>query len=43
VQAPLALDAYRDDPACGSFILMDEATNETIAAGIVGDFPAAPR
>ena len=34
-QQPLALDAYRDVRATGSFILIDEASNETVAAGVV--------
>jgi sulfate adenylyltransferase subunit 1 len=34
-QQPLALDAYRDARTTGSFILIDEATNETVAAGVV--------
>jgi bifunctional enzyme CysN/CysC len=33
--APLAVDAYADSRATGSFILIDEATNATVAAGMV--------
>jgi bifunctional enzyme CysN/CysC len=33
--APLAVDRYADNRATGSFILIDEATNETVAAGMV--------
>ncbi|MFP5328492.1 MAG: elongation factor 1-alpha C-terminal domain-related protein, partial [Acidimicrobiia bacterium] len=33
--APLAVDAYRDNRATGSFILVDEATNATAGAGII--------
>ncbi len=33
---PLAVDAYRRDRITGSFVLVDEATNATIAAGMVG-------
>ncbi len=35
VQQPLALDAYTEDRATGAFILIDEATNNTVAAGMV--------
>ena len=33
--APLVVDRYADNRATGSFILIDEATNETVAAGMV--------
>lgn len=33
--APVFADAYRKNRYTGSFILIDEATNETIAAGII--------
>ncbi|MDA8311905.1 MAG: GTP-binding protein [Actinomycetota bacterium] len=40
---PLAVDAYRDDRITGSFVLIDEATNATVAAGMVGEpFLAGP-
>jgi len=33
---PLAVDPYRKDRITGSFVLIDEATNATVAAGMVG-------
>ena len=33
---PLAFDSYRANRRTGSFILIDEATNETVGAGMVG-------
>ena len=32
---PIMCDAYRDDRASGSFILIDEITNQTVAAGLI--------
>jgi sulfate adenylyltransferase subunit 1 len=32
---PIVADRYRDNPATGSFILVDEATNGTVAAGLI--------
>jgi sulfate adenylyltransferase subunit 1 len=32
---PLMTDAYRENRATGSFILIDDATNETVAAGMI--------
>jgi sulfate adenylyltransferase subunit 1 (EFTu-like GTPase family) len=32
---PLAVDLYERDRATGAFILIDEATNDTVAAGMV--------
>jgi bifunctional enzyme CysN/CysC len=32
---PLAVDAYRRSRATGSFVLIDEATNDTVAGGMV--------
>jgi bifunctional enzyme CysN/CysC len=32
---PLAFDAYRDNRATGSFILVDETTNDTVGAGMI--------
>lgn len=32
---PLMIDEYRDNRATGSFILVDEGTNETVAAGMI--------
>ncbi|MGH9093245.1 MAG: sulfate adenylyltransferase subunit 1 [Acidimicrobiales bacterium] len=34
---PLATDPYRRDRITGSFVLVDEATNATVAAGMVGE------
>ncbi len=33
---PLVVDAYRDNRVTGSFVLIDEVTNATVAAGMVG-------
>jgi bifunctional enzyme CysN/CysC len=33
--APLACDAYADNRATGGFILIDEATNDTVGAGMI--------
>jgi sulfate adenylyltransferase subunit 1 len=35
VARPLIADTYGDNHATGSFILIDEATNQTVAAGII--------
>ena len=35
VQQPLVLDSYATDRATGSFIVIDEATNNTVAAGMI--------
>ncbi len=35
VDEPLALDPYRDNRVTGSFILIDETTNATVAGGMV--------
>ena len=35
VQTPLMFDPYRRNRATGSFILVDPATNETVAAGMI--------
>jgi bifunctional enzyme CysN/CysC len=32
---PLFVDAYQDNRETGSFILVDEATNKTVAAGMI--------
>ena len=32
---PILCDAYRDDRATGSFILINELTNQTVAAGLI--------
>ena len=34
---PLAVDLYARNRATGAFILIDEATNDTVAAGMVLD------
>ncbi|MEG8177995.1 adenylyl-sulfate kinase [Nocardia terpenica] len=34
-QGPLMFDAYRDNRRTGSFILIDETTNRTVAAGMI--------
>ena len=33
--APLIADSYKNNRTCGSFILIDEQTNETVAAGMI--------
>ena len=38
---PLAVDTYRRDRITGSFVLVDEVTNATVAAGMVGAPPLA--
>ena len=35
LQAPLFVDAYESVHATGALILIDEATNHTVAAGMV--------
>jgi sulfate adenylyltransferase subunit 1 len=35
LQGPVAVDAYWNHPGTGAFILIDEATNATVAAGMV--------
>ena len=35
VQQPLAFDSYHKNRASGSFIVIDEATNNTVAAGMI--------
>jgi sulfate adenylyltransferase subunit 1 len=35
LSAPLLVDEYRRNPATGSFILIDESTNDTVGAGMV--------
>ena len=35
VQQPLVFDSYETDRATGSFIVIDEATNNTVAAGMI--------
>ena len=40
--SPLVFDPYRNNRAMGAFILIDEGTNETVAAGMING-SAAPR
>jgi sulfate adenylyltransferase subunit 1 len=35
VQQPLAYDAYQRNHATGSFIVIDEVNNNTVAAGMI--------
>lgn len=35
VQQPLVTDAYADHRITGSFVLIDDATNRTVAAGLI--------
>jgi sulfate adenylyltransferase subunit 1 (EFTu-like GTPase family) len=35
VAAPIFVDSYRKNKATGSFILIDEQSNETVAAGMI--------
>ena len=37
LSAPLVFDSYRRNRATGSLIVIDEATNETVAAGVILD------
>ncbi|WP_277209741.1 sulfate adenylyltransferase subunit CysN [Isoptericola croceus] len=39
VTQPLFVDPYQQNPETGSFILVDESTNKTVAAGMVGGLP----
>ncbi|MCK9795019.1 sulfate adenylyltransferase subunit CysN [Isoptericola sp. 4D.3] len=41
VTQPLFVDPYRQNRRTGAFILVDEATNKTVAAGMVGSLPHA--
>jgi sulfate adenylyltransferase subunit 1 (EFTu-like GTPase family) len=34
-QQPLVIDSYAANRATGAFILIDEATHDTVAAGLV--------
>ncbi len=40
--APMIVDAYRRNRATGSFILIDETTNETVAGGMILDRETLP-
>ena len=35
LSGPLLIDPYAENRATGAFILIDEATNDTVAAGMV--------
>ncbi|HVS29430.1 MAG TPA: GTP-binding protein [Solirubrobacteraceae bacterium] len=35
LSSPLAVDAYSDNRATGSFVLIDEASNDTVGAGMI--------
>jgi len=35
VQQPIFADSYAVDRATGAFVLIDEATNQTVAAGMI--------
>jgi sulfate adenylyltransferase subunit 1 len=35
LQKPIATDLFDDAPATGAFVLIDEATHHTVAAGMV--------
>ena len=37
--APLIVDPYARNRTTGSFILIDEATNSTVGAGMISDVP----
>ena len=36
VGTPLAVDSYRSNRVTGSFVVIDDQTNATVAAGMVG-------
>ncbi|GCB03837.1 sulfate adenylyltransferase subunit 1 [Ralstonia sp. SET104] len=38
LQKPIVCDAYGDNPATGAFILVDESTHHTVAAGMIRAF-----
>src|SRR5205807_9984088 len=40
LSSPLVFDSYRRNRVTGSLIVIDEATNETVAAGVVPDTEA---
>jgi len=41
LSAPLLVDEYRRNPATGSFILIDESSNDTVGAGMILDADGA--
>ncbi len=40
LQKPVVADVYETQPATGAFVLIDEATNHTVAAGMIRAFSA---
>ncbi|WP_176072623.1 sulfate adenylyltransferase subunit 1 [Trinickia caryophylli] len=40
LQKPLVCDAYDDEPGTGAFVLIDEATHHTVAAGMIRAYSA---
>ena len=40
LQKPLVCDSYDDHPGTGAFVLIDEASNHTVAAGMIRAFSA---
>jgi sulfate adenylyltransferase subunit 1 len=38
LQKPIVCDAYDAQPGTGAFVLIDEATHHTIAAGMIREF-----
>ena len=39
LSSPVAVDAFRDDPAQGAFVLIDRRTGVTVAAGVITSVP----
>ena len=35
LQQPVAASSYAENPATGAFILIDDASNQTVAAGMI--------
>ena len=40
LQKPIVCDAYDSHPGTGAFVLIDEATHHTVAAGMIRAFSA---
>ncbi|NRO99087.1 sulfate adenylyltransferase, partial [Paraburkholderia sp. NMBU_R16] len=40
LQKPVVCDVYDEQPATGAFVLIDEATHHTVAAGMIRRFEA---
>jgi len=40
LQKPIACDTYDSDPATGAFVLIDETSFHTVAAGMIRQFSA---